>query len=139
MNRSAWFLLPGIVFGVGLAISGMTNPAKVIGFLDFFGQWDPSLACVMGGAITSFVVGNFLVRRRTAPVCGGKFTSGPAHNIDSRVLVGSGVFGIGWGLAGFCPGPAITNLARLQVEVLGFVVAMVIGMLIAQRVLGADR
>ncbi len=68
MNRSAWFLLPGIVFGVGLAISGMTNPAKVIGFLDFFGQWDPSLACVMGGAITSFVVGNFLVPapRRTA-------------------------------------------------------------------------
>jgi uncharacterized membrane protein YedE/YeeE len=139
VNRTAWFLLPGTVFGAGLAVSGMTNPAKVIGFLDLFGQWDPSLACVMVGAIASFVVGNFLVRRRATPVCDGKFTSGPAHNIDSRVLVGSSVFGIGWGLAGFCPGPAITNLARPQAEVLGFVVAMAIGMLIAQRVFGADR
>ena len=138
MSRTAWFLVPGVVFGAGLAISGMTNPAKVSGFLDLFGEWDPSLALVMFGAIASFVVGIRIVQRRACPMFGGTFPGRPARDVDARVLVGAALFGVGWGLVGFCPGPAITNLARLHVEVIGFVVAMAVGMVVAQRIFRAD-
>lgn len=138
MSRGAWFLAPGAVFGAGLALSGMTNPAKVTGFLDVFGAWDPSLACVMGGAILAFVAGNWLARRNAAPVFGGAFPGKPAHLVDARVFVGEALFGIGWGLVGFCPGPAITNLGRMDGVVLAFVAMMVMGMLVAQRAFGVD-
>lgn len=138
MSRTVWFLVPGLVFGAGLAVSGMTNPAKVTGFLDLFGRWDPSLAVVMVGAIASFVVGKLLVRRRGAPVFGGTFPARPAHDVDARMLMGATLFGIGWGLVGFCPGPAITNLGGVHVEAVAFVAAMAIGMIVAQRAFGVD-
>ncbi len=138
MSRTAWFLVPGVVFGAGLAISGMTNPAKVSGFLDLFGEWDPSLALVMAGAIASFAVGHRLVQRRGAPVFGGTFPGRPANNVDARMIGGAGLFGVGWGLVGFCPGPAITNVGGLRVEALVFVAAMAVGVIVAQRFFGAD-
>jgi uncharacterized membrane protein YedE/YeeE len=138
VSRTVWFLLPGAIFGAGLALSGMTNPAKVTGFLELFGAWDPSLACVMTGAIVSFVVGSAVVRRRSAPLLGGSFPGRPAHAFDARLWIGSGLFGIGWGLVGFCPGPAITNLGGLHWEALAFVVVMALGMIVAQRVFDAD-
>lgn len=137
--RTFALVVPGVLFGAGLAISGMTNPAKVTGFLDVTGQWDPSLAFVMVGAILAFAIGRKLVTRRPQPVLGGRFPPPPSRTIDARLVTGAALFGIGWGLAGFCPGPAVTNLATLRVEVIGFVAAMVVGMLVAQRAFGADR
>jgi uncharacterized membrane protein YedE/YeeE len=139
VSRALALLLPGVVFGTGLAISGMTNPAKVTGFLDVTGRWDPSLALVMAGAMAAFGIGGRLVQRRPACVQGGPFPPKPSRTIDGRLVGGSLLFGVGWGLAGFCPGPAVTNLATLRPEVFGFVGAMVLGMLVAQRAFGADR
>ena len=139
MNRAIIYLVPGILFGAGLAISGMTNPAKVTGFLDLFGEWDPSLAFVMGGGVGSFSLASRLVTRRAAPVHGGSFPGRPTGAIDKRLLVGSAIFGAGWGWLGFCPGPAITNLGALRPEAGVFVLAMIAGMLVAQRVFRADR
>ena len=137
MNALAAFAA-GLVFGIGLILSGMTDPGKVIGFLDLAGSWDPSLALVMGGAMLVFGVGSRLVVRRGRPVLGGSFPGQPSRRIDGRLLVGAGLFGVGWGLAGFCPGPAVTNLGGLHVEALGFVLAMIVGMVSAQRLFGAD-
>ena len=135
-----WFsFLPGLLFGVGLAISGMTDPAKVTNFLDFTGTWDPSLAFVMGGALTTFALGRRLVLRRAAPILGGSFPRAVNHRIDARLVIGSALFGAGWGLAGFCPGPAIANLAAGHLEALAFVAAMVVGMRGAQLAFGLDR
>lgn len=139
MNRSISFLIPGAIFGAGLAIAGMTNPAKVIGFLDLTGAWDPSLALVMVGAILVHGIGVHIVARRKAPVMGGAFPKGSVGKPDLRLVVGAGLFGVGWGLAGFCPGPAIANLGGLHAEVLLFVFAMLAGMIVAQRGFGADR
>jgi len=136
--RAFAYLFAGAVFGCGLAIAGMTNPAKVLGFLDLTGQWDPSLALVMGGALTTYLLGGRVVLKREAPVHGGSFPGKPSHEVDVRLVGGSALFGIGWGLAGFCPGPAVTNLARLDPMVFGFVGAMVAGMLLAQQLFGSD-
>ncbi len=139
--RRTWLLaLPGALFGFGLAISGMTNPAKVIGFLDPAGRWDPSLALVMLGATGSFALLNRLVHRRGAALLGGTLPGprAPQQPVDRRLLAGAAVFGVGWGLAGLCPGPAITNLARLQLDVVAFVAAMAVGSVLAQRLFGAD-
>ena len=129
------FLLAGALFGTGLAISGMTNPGRVIGFLDVFGAWDPALLFVMGGAVGVYGLGMLVLRRfrnRELPSA----SSGP---IDRRLVVGAAIFGLGWGLGGFCPGPALANLGALRLEALLFVPAMAIGMLLAQRFFGADR
>jgi len=138
MKHTVFMLLPGMLFGAGLGVSGMTNPAKVIGFLDLTGDWDPSLALVMVGAIASFATLYPLVRRRPAPILGGKMPGPPTGNVDGPLLLGAALFGIGWGLGGFCPGPALTNLGGMRIEALVFVPAMALGMILAQRVFGAD-
>lgn len=138
MKTLALFL-PGLLFGAGLAISGMTDPLRVIGFLDIAGNWDPTLAFVMGGAVASFGVLQLLVQRRGKPILEGHLPGRPGRRIDLRLLVGASLFGIGWGLGGFCPGPAVSNLGYLRVEALVFVPAMLAGMLVAQQAFGADQ
>lgn len=134
-------LFAGALFGFGLALSGMTDPGRVIGFLDLTGDWDPSLAFVMGGAVTTFGLGMWAWRWRTGG--SGWFASRlPTRDndpADRRLVIGSLVFGIGWGLAGFCPGPAIANLAAMRTEVFAFIPAMAVGMLLARFGFGADR
>jgi uncharacterized membrane protein YedE/YeeE len=126
-------LVCGLVFGFGLAISGMTQPTKVLGFLDVLGiasgRWDPTLAFVMIGALAVAAPGFFLARRRGQPLL-AKAAAWPSKSeIDRPLLAGAVLFGIGWGLVGLCPGPAIANLATLSSRILAFVVAMAVGML----------
>lgn len=124
--------LAGVLFGVGLVISGMTDPLKVLGFLDLAGHWDPTLAFVMCGGLLVTLPGFWLVRRRTSPVFEQKFYLPTAKNLDTRLLVGAASFGIGWGIAGFCPGPAIASLVRFDPGVLVFIIALVAGMVLAE-------
>lgn len=127
MKRVAVAFSVGVLFALGLALSGMTDPGKVIGFLDVTGDWDPSLAFVMGGAIGV----HFLVARwsRTAPgpLLGGAFAIPKRTEIDRRLLGGSALFGLGWGAAGYCPGPALVSVAALSTSALVFVAAMLAG------------
>src|SRR5690606_7473411 len=125
----------GLLFGIGLVVSGMANPAKVLNFLDLFGTWDPSLAFVLGGAVLVTFIGYRLVRLRDKPVIGGSFHLPTRNDIDTRVIAGPAVFGIGWGLGGFCPGPALTALGLGAPGTLAFVPAMILGMW-AARLLG---
>ena len=120
--------LSGLLFGLGLIASGMTNPAKVKGFLDLFGAWDPSLALVMGGAIAVGTVGFALARRRTLSWTGARIEIPASTVIDSRLLLGGVLFGAGWGIAGFCPGPAIVAASGGSMAALVFVIAMLVGM-----------
>ena len=138
MRSSLALLVPGLLFGVGLGISGMTDPAKVIHFLDITGDWDPSLALVMAGAIAAFALLHMLIQRRDRPLLEGELPGKPSRQIDRRLLIGASLFGIGWGLGGFCPGPALTNLGYLRAEALVFVPAMAVGMLVAQGIFRAD-
>ena len=128
MNRLTEFLV-GLLFGLGLILSRMTDPGKIIGFLDIFGAWDPSLAFVMMGAIAVGFVAFALAKKRTTTVLGGALRLPTASHIDKRLIIGSTVFGVGWGLAGFCPGPALVSMASGQIQALWFVSAMVAGML----------
>ncbi|WP_205833200.1 YeeE/YedE family protein [Azohydromonas caseinilytica] len=121
-------LLAGLVFGLGLIVSGMANPAKVLGFLDLAGAWDPSLAFVMAGAIAVGLVAFTLARRRTVSLLGAEMKLPTARDIDRRLVAGSTLFGIGWGIAGFCPGPALTALGLGEAKAVVFVVAMLAGM-----------
>ncbi len=121
-------LLCGLVFGAGLLISGMTQPAKVLGFLDVLGRWDPTLAFVMAGALAVSAAGFALARRRGAPLFAAQYLWPTRTDIDRPLVVGSLLFGVGWGLAGLCPGPALENLASLSPRVVGFVLAMIAGM-----------
>jgi uncharacterized membrane protein YedE/YeeE len=118
----------GLVFGLGLLISGMTEPEKVLGFLDVFGAWDATLAFVMAGAVAVAGCGFALARRQNAPLFATKFSWPSRSYIDAPLLAGSALFGIGWGLSGICPGPALVNLAGLTAPIIVFVVAMVLGM-----------
>lgn len=118
----------GLIFGLGLIIAGMSNPAKVLGFLDIFGAWDPSLALVMGGAVAVGMVGFALARRRKAALLGGPMQIPTSTHIDRQLVIGSGVFGVGWGLAGICPGPALTLLGAGLPKGVVFVLAMLAGM-----------
>lgn len=127
----------GGFFGTGLAVSGMTDPARVIGFLDVFGAWDPALLFVMAGAVVVYGLGMLILRRVKNPNL--KLPSTTPSPIDRDLVIGSAIFGVGWGLGGFCPGPALANLGALRVEALLFVPAMAIGMFLAQRFFGADR
>ena len=120
--------LSGFVFGVGLIVAGMANPAKVLAFLDLAGKWDPSLALVMGGAIGVGVFAFLLAGKRVETILGHTMQLPPIRKIEPRVVLGSLVFGAGWGLAGFCPGPALVSLGSGQVKGLVFVVAMLVGM-----------
>lgn len=121
-------LLAGLVFGIGLMVSGMANPAKVLGFLDLFGRWDPSLALVMGGAVAVSAVAFAIARRRSASLLGATLKLPTARQIDRRLVTGSVLFGIGWGIAGFCPGPALVALGMGEAKALVFVAAMLAGM-----------
>jgi uncharacterized membrane protein YedE/YeeE len=127
MQRLSEFIV-GLVFGVGLLLSGMTDPAKVLGFLDLFGLWDPSLAFVMGGAILVGFFAFTIAKKRTRNFFGDAISLPKSNVIDKRLVIGSLLFGAGWGLAGFCPGPALVSMAAGQEKALIFVAAMVIGM-----------
>jgi uncharacterized membrane protein YedE/YeeE len=120
--------IAGLIFGVGLIVSEMYSPVKVLGFLDLFGKWDPSLLLVMGGAIAVGVIAFALAGKRTATLIGTPMHMPQARDIDLRLILGSAVFGIGWGLVGFCPGPAVVALGTGHVKAFLFVVAMLGGM-----------
>ena len=128
MQRLSEFIV-GLVFGLGLLLSGMTDPGKVLGFLDLFGQWDPSLAFVMGGAILVGFFAFAFAKKRTTSLLGGALRLPTSNVIDKRLVIGSLLFGAGWGLAGFCPGPALVSMASGQAQALIFVAAMVVGMI----------
>ena len=123
-------LFAGTLFGLGLAISGMVNPAKIIGFLNFAGDWDPTLAFAFGGALLVTIPAFRFILRRPRPVLADEFDLPTKKDVDSHLLAGSAIFGIGWGLAGFCPGPAVTALTSGILPVFAFVAAMVAGMAI---------
>ena len=128
ISRISEFVV-GLMFGVGLMASGMTDPGKVIGFLDLFGAWDPSLALVMGGAV---VVGFFafaFAKKRTSTFLGGVLRFPTTTQMDKPLVIGSLLFGAGWGLGGFCPGPALVSMADGQSKAMLFVAAMLVGML----------
>ena len=129
MHRITEFFV-GLLFGLGLLLSGMTNPAKVLGFLDLFGTWDPSLALVMGGAIAVGFFAFALANQRSTSFLGGALHLPKSNQIDKRLVIGGLTFGAGWGLAGFCPGPGLVAMASGEVKAAVFVAAMVAGMLV---------
>jgi uncharacterized protein len=124
--------LSGFIFAVGLSLSQMTQPDRILGFLDIFGAWDPTLAFVMGSGVITVAIGFRLVLRRSQPLFGSVFLVPGKAGIDARLLGGAGLFGIGWGLSGFCPGPAVVAAVTGVTEVLLFVAAMVLGMVLQQ-------
>ena len=128
-HRLSEFIV-GLLFGWGLLISGMTDPGKVIGFLDLTGSWDPSLAMVMGGAIAVGFFAFGTAKKRTSNFLGGALHLPTTSDIDKRLILGALLFGAGWGLAGFCPGPGIVSMAAGQPKAAVFVVAMLAGMLV---------
>jgi uncharacterized protein len=115
----------GFLFAVGLAISGMTDPARVLAFLDITGNWDPSLALVMGGAVTVYASVRAYARRMERPLVAERFAAPPSQTVDRRLVTGALVFGVGWGLAGYCPGPALASSATGGSQVIWFTLAMV--------------
>ena len=123
-------LLSGLVFGLGLIVSGMANPAKVLGFLDLAGAWDPSLTLVMAGAILVGFFAFSIAKKRTHSFIGAEMKLPTASAIDSRLLAGSALFGAGWGIVGFCPGPGLVALGMGEVKALVFVAAMLVGMVV---------
>lgn len=138
MRLPSVFLI-GLVFGLGIALSGMANPAKVINFFDVAGSWDPSLAFVMGGALVVTFIGYRIVLRRRAPLLGGRFILPATTGVDGWLLGGSALFGVGWGIAGFCPGGALPALGTGRSEVLLFLAAMVTGIVAARLLLPVLR
>lgn len=128
MKNSFAALIVGFIFALGLSLSGMTQPQKVIGFLDLFGQWDPSLIFVMAGAILVHFVTYRLIRKKSSPLLSSHWHVPTKKEITPALVIGSFIFGIGWALAGFCPGPAITSLASLQMTPFIFVISMIVGM-----------
>lgn len=121
-------LLAGLVFGLGLIVSGMANPAKVLGFLDLAGAWDPSLVLVMAGAIAVGAIAFFIARKRVVSLLGAPMRLPTSRDIDRRLVGGSLLFGIGWGIGGFCPGPGLVALGMGELKGLVFVAAMLVGM-----------
>ena len=134
MLRLVLSLIAGVIFGLGLVIGGMADPAKVQNFLDVAGTFDPSLAFVMGGAVVVTFIGYRLAFRERSPVFAERFQLPTAKDLDARIVIGSALFGIGWGLSGFCPGPAVTSLPLLAKGTLIFVPAMLVGIGLARFV-----
>ena len=135
MTRSlsvAASLSAGLLFGLGLAVSGMMDPQKVLGFLDVTGEWNPALAFVLGGAVSVSALGYALARRLPRPILAARFRIPDRRDIDLRLVAGAVTFGVGWGLAGFCPGPALASLALLLPGGFAFVGAMLVGMALAR-------
>lgn len=133
MGRILAGLLSGAVFGAGLSISGLINPAKVTAFLDVAGNWDPSLALVMFAAVSVTTVGYRFVLRGARPLFEASFSLPTRRDIDRNLLIGAAVFGVGWGLGGVCPGPALAGLGFGAAETMGFVAAMLAGMIVARQ------
>lgn len=131
MTRTLVPYLSGLVFALGLGISGMTSPPKILAFLSFFGAWDPSMLWVMGVAVAVFALGYRLALRRGSPLIGGRFQVPAKTRVETKLVVGALLFGAGWGLAGYCPGPAIVALASGASGPRVFVLSMVVGMLAA--------
>ncbi len=127
MRNALAAFISGLVFGLGLVISGMTQPSRVLGFLDVFGRWDPTLAFVMAGALIVAAPGFVLLKRRDSSLFNEALHWPRADAIDRSLIGGAALFGIGWGLVGLCPGPALVNLESLSPKVLGFVLAMAVG------------
>ncbi len=138
MQRMIEFIL-GLLFGLGLLISGMTDPSKVLGFLDLAGTWDPSLAFVMGGGVMVGVLGFAWAKQRSTSLSGQAFQWPDLVHIDRPLVLGSLMFGVGWGLAGFCPGPALVSMAAGHDKALVFVLAMVAGMVLQDRLKKRDN
>lgn len=130
MKQNFISFIVGLLFAAGLAVSGMTQPQKVIGFLDLFGSWDPSLMFVMGGAIGVHALVYFFAIKKPKPVCADSWNVPNKKEITPSLIIGAILFGSGWGLAGYCPGPAITSLATLSPAIIIFVISMISGMLI---------
>lgn len=137
MHRITEFFI-GLLFGIGLLLSGMTDPSKVLGFLDLFGVWDPSLGFVMAGAIAVGIFAFALARKRTISFLGGALHLPQSSEIDKRLVIGGLTFGAGWGLAGFCPGPAVVAMASGELKAAVFVAAMIGGMGIFEIVNARD-
>jgi uncharacterized membrane protein YedE/YeeE len=123
--------LSGLIFGIGLSVSEMVDPARVQGFLDVFGKWDMTLGFVMAGALAVTLPAYALILRRRSPICADSFAMPVKKTIDGRLIAGAALFGVGWGLAGFCPGPALANLATGAPAVIEFIAAMIIGQWLA--------
>ncbi|MXO68391.1 YeeE/YedE family protein [Altererythrobacter marinus] len=137
MNRTALVAgASGLLFGAGLAIGGMTNPARVRGFLDVFGDWDPTLAFVIGGALIVMALAWPIQRRMSAPLFTGSFALPDKSDLTPRLVAGSALFGVGWGIAGLCPGPGFAALAIEPAKAAAFVAAMLAGMVLARLVAG---
>ncbi len=124
----------GLLFGLGLLVSGMSDPAKVLAFLDMAGHWDPSLAFVMAGAVAVSALGTLMARRRGRPVLGSRLEIPARRDLDPRLVGGAAIFGLGWGLAGLCPGPALTLLTVAPMQAATFVAAMLAGMLLVRLI-----
>jgi uncharacterized membrane protein YedE/YeeE len=136
MNRIV-SLVCGLLFGAGLAASGMTNTAKVIGFLDLFGNWDPDLLFVMGSAVVTTVVSFRFILKRSAPIFESGFSLPSSSTVDIRIIVGALLFGIGWGMYGYCPGPAVASIIYLQPVTIVFLSTMIGGMLLGNKLMPA--
>ena len=135
MTRLITALIIGAIFGTGLAIAGMLNPSKVVGFLDVFGDWDPSLAFVMGGGVLVNAIGHRFVVKRKTPVQCTTFSMPTSTNIDKPLVIGSVIFGMGWGLAGLCPGPVVASLLLNGQAMLPFFGLMIAGLLVGRIVM----
>ena len=135
MTRLITALIIGAVFGIGLAIAGMLNPSKVVGFLNIFGDWDPSLAFVMGGGVLVNAIGHRFVMKRKAPVQCATFSMPTSTNIDKPLVIGSAIFGVGWGLAGLCPGPVVASLLLNGQAMLPFFGLLIAGLLVGRIVM----
>lgn len=138
-KRDISALLAGLLFALGLGLAGMTNPNNVLGFLDVTGDWNPALGFVMAGALAVHTVFVRFAKRRDAPVFEGRFAWPTRADIDSRLLLGAILFGVGWGLSGYCPGPAVVSLVTLSPSVLVFMLSMLVAMVIAGRLSAAPR
>ncbi|GEL41862.1 membrane protein [Methylorubrum extorquens] len=134
MAKTVSVFTVGLLFGIGLLVSGMANPAKVLAFLDVTGRWDPSLAFVMAGAVAVSAAGYRVARRRGRPVLAPRLEIPTRRDLDPRLLVGAALFGVGWGLVGLCPGPALTILSVVPAPAATFVAAMAVGMLMFRLV-----
>ena len=132
-------LVSGLLFGAGLTLSGMTDPRRVRGFLDIFGAWDPTLMFVMGGAATVMAIAWHIRSGMIRPVFGDRFSLPDRTDLDARLIIGSALFGVGWGLAGLCPGPAVASLALSPAAVIPFLLAMLAGMAAQRLVAGNGR
>lgn len=134
MKNGLAALVVGFVFAIGLGLSGMTQPQKVIGFLDLFGSWDPSLIFVMLGAISVHFLTYKLIRKRNAPLLSAYWHVPTKNKITPALIIGSFIFGVGWALGGFCPGPAVASLASFDLKVFQFVISMIAGMFLFQQI-----